>query len=109
MLKFNLFISRSSTKAGSKGRVANRLEPSLADDLRFRGRSSVACLSLVGFLALLDQGLHAGLQSVVVAHLLEGDLARFPEVLFALLLLVRPKLGDVGVVALGHVLGPNKN
>ena len=46
------------------------------------------------------------LKCVVVSDLLEGDLARFPEVLLALLLLVRPELSDVRVVALGHVLGP---
>ena len=46
------------------------------------------------------------LEAVVEWHLLEVNLAGFPECLLALLLLAGEELGDVGVVALRHVLVP---
>ena len=51
---------------------------------------------------------HHGL-SAALSTCLEGDLASLPEVLLALLLLVGLELSDVGVVALGHVLGPGNH
>ena len=46
------------------------------------------------------------LQAVVEWDLFEVDLTRLPEAFFTFLFLGRKKLGDVGVMALGHVLMP---
>ena len=54
----------------------------------------------------LDEGRVTLLEAVVEWHLLKVNLAGLPECLLALLLLAGEELGDVGVVALRHVLVP---
>ena len=62
-------------------------------------------LNYTGF-SDLNKRCVALLQAVVEWDLFEVDLARLPEAFFTFLFLGRKKLGDVGIVALGHILMP---
>lgn len=100
-----LLVARGCADAWCEGSVADGLKPGLTDDLGLGFGSTVTGLGL-WFVTFLHQRLHAGLECVVVANLLESDLASFPEVLLALLLLVGLELGNVSVMTLGHILSP---
>ena len=82
------------------GCVADRLKPGLAD---FLGLPRIVSL---GRLTFLHQRCHAGLECVVEVSLFECDLARFPEILITLLLLLGSKLRDIGFVALCDIVLP---
>jgi hypothetical protein len=73
------FVSGSCALTRNERGVADRLEPDLADHLHLGLRRAIAGLRLRLAAALLQWG-RAGLQRVVVADVLEGDLARLPGV-----------------------------
>ena len=81
-------------------------------DLAAWGYTWRACLLVLlsivtlGWLAVLNQWGHTGLQGVVESCFLKCDFACFPKVFLAKLLLLRPEFCDISLMTLGHIVMP---